>query len=212
MLEYKYRLLLLVVLVLIMTGCASKAQHTMKEDFDKSRIKLIAVLPVDNKTTDIKAPQLLRLKVVDELYFKGYTKIPLELIDKKLELLYSNSKKEESSIVAPSAVKELIDTDAVMYCTLSEGVSTGFIFYAPVTVAAECQLRSTKTGEILWSARYKSTDRNFDFTSKRLELKSYESFDSLIEEIADKLIETLPVGPNLLGQKYSIFMSKRRTG
>jgi len=199
MLKYKYRLIVLLISGLITTGCASKALHTIKENFEKSTAKVIAVLPVDNKTTDAQASQLLRAKVLDELYFKGYTRLPLELIDKKLELLYSSEKKGEAGIIAPHVIKELLGADAVMYCTLNEGKRTGILFYAPVTVAASCELRSTQDGDVLWNAQYKSTSRNFDFTSKRLEMKSYETFENLIDEVVNKVMETLPDGPNLRG-------------
>jgi hypothetical protein len=197
---YKYQLILPVILgIILIAGCASKSPQALKKDFEKSMARVIAVLPVDNKTPDSKAPQLLRSKILDELYFKGYTKLPLELIDKKLELLYSSEKKSGEGVVAPNVMKELVDADAVMYCTLTDGKRTAGLFYAPVTVAARCELRSTQTGEVLWNAQYKSTSRCFDFTSKRLEMKSFESFETVIEEVVNKVLETFPDGPNLKG-------------
>lgn len=198
--SYKYQPILPVILgIILVVGCASKSPHSMKTDFEKNTTRLIAVLPVDNKTTDSKAPQLLRSKIIDELYFKGYTKLPLELIDKKLELLYKNREKRGAGIIAPYVIKELVGADAVMYCTLTEGKRSTGLFYAPVTIAASCELRSTQTGEVLWAAQDKSTSRNFDFTSKRLEMKSYETFETVIEEVVNKVLETLPDGPNFSG-------------
>ena len=197
---YKYQLILPVVLgMILVVGCASKSPNAMKKDSEKSMARVIAVLPVDNKTPDSKAPQLLRSKILDELYFKGYIKLPLELIDRKLGLLYNSERKSGTGVVAPHVIKELMDADAVMYCTLTEGRRSEGLFYAPVTVAARCELRSTQTGEVLWNAQYKSTSRNFDFTSKRLEMKSYEAFETVIEEVVNKVLETLPDGPNLRG-------------
>jgi hypothetical protein len=198
--EYKHRIILPIIMgIILVVGCASSAPHTMKSDSEKTITRVIAVLPVDNKTPDSKAPELLRSKIIDGLYFKGYTKLPLELIDKKLELLYNNNKKKDAVIVAPNVIKELVGADAVMYCTLTEGKRTVSLFHAPVTVAASCELRSAQTGEILWNAQYKSTSRSFGFTSKRMEMKSYETFETLIEEVVNKVLETLPDGPNLTG-------------
>ena len=197
---YKYLLILPVILgIILVVGCASKSPQAMKKGFEKSTARVIAILPVDNKTPDSKAPQLLRSKILDELYFKGYTKLSLELIDKKLELLYNSEKKRGAGFVAPHVIKELVGADAVMYCTLTEGKRTAGLFYAPVTVAAHCELRSTQTGEVLWNAQHKSTSRKVDFTSKRLEMKSYESFETIIEEVVNKVLETFPDGPNLNG-------------
>ena len=198
--RYKYKLILPVILgIILCIGCASKSPNAMKKDSEKSLTKVIAVLPVDNKTPDIKAPQLLRLKVLDELYFKGYSKLPLEVIDKKLELIYNGEKKSGAGVVSPHTVKELVGADAAMYCTLTEGKRTASLFYVPVTVAARCELRSTQTGEVLWTAQYKTTSRNFDLPGKSLEMKSYEAFETVIEEVVNKVLETLPDGPNLKG-------------
>ena len=195
----KYRLILPFILGIILVGCISRAPQTVKQEFEKSATKVIAVLPVNNKTLDVKAPQLLRSKVLDHLYFKGYPKLLPEVIDSKLEALYKGKKNDGAGFVAPQVLKELVGADAVMYCTLSEGKRKVGLFYAPVTMAARCELRSTQTGEILWNAEYKSTSRNFDITGKRLEMKSLEAFESVMEEVVNKVMETLPDGPNLRG-------------
>lgn len=200
MMRHNYKLILSVILgTILFIGCASKSQDIVKKDSEKTTARVIAVLPVDNKTPDFKAPQLLRLKVFDELYFKGYSKLPLEVIDQKLQLLYSGETKSRTGVVSPSVIKELVGADAAMYCTLSEGKRAAGLFYVPVTVAASCELRSTQTGEVLWNAQYKSTSRNFDLPGKRLEMKSYEAFENVIEDVVNKVLETLPDGPNLKG-------------
>lgn len=195
----KYLFILPVVLGIIAAGCASKVPYTVKKEYEKSMARVIAVLPVDNRSQDIKAPHLLRSKVLDELYFKGYTQLPLKVIDSKLEHLYGADNKGRASLIAPAVVKELVGADAVMYCSLTEGNRTVNLFYAPVTMAAQCELRSTQTGEVLWNAQYRSISRSFDFTSKRLEMKSCEAFETVIEEVVNKLMETMPNGPNLRG-------------
>lgn len=194
----KYKYMLLFVILFLISACASQ-ELNIKENSEKASAKVIAVLPVDNKTSDLKAPQLLRLKVLDELYFKGYSKLALEEIDKKLEPIYTSEKSKVISIISPFIVKELVGADAAMYCTLTEGNRKANLFYVPVTVAAHCELRSTQTGEVLWKAEYKTTSRNFDLPGKRLEGKSYEAFESVIESVVNKVFETLPDGPNLKG-------------
>jgi hypothetical protein len=195
----KWKIILPVIISLIAAGCASKAPHALKPDYEKGNAKIIAVLPVDNKTSEDKASQMLRAKVLEELYFKGYAKLPLEIIDKKLEPLYRNDTKGGTGLIAPQVIKELVGADAVMYCTLMEGKHKVTLFYAPVTISARCELRSAQTGEILWNAQYKETSRNFDITRKRAELKSCEAFEKVIEDVVNKVMETLPDGPNLRG-------------
>jgi hypothetical protein len=195
----KIPLYLPVIFILIISGCSSQSPYNMKNDNDQSAAKVIAVLAVDNKTADSKASVLLRNKILDELYFKGYTKVSPEFIDKKLEPLYSKESKGITGIIAPQVLKELVGADAVMYCTLIESKRSIGWFYAPVSIAVRCELRSTQTGEVLWSAKYKSTGRNFDITSNRLEIKSRASFEEVMEEVVNKVMETLPDGPKLQG-------------
>ncbi len=193
----KFPLYLLIICILIIAGCSSQSPYGMKDDNDQHTAKIIAVLAVDNKTADSKASVMLRNKILDELYFKGYTKVFPEIIDKKLEPLYNEQSKGGTGIVAPQVLKELVGADAVMYCTLIESKRSIGWFYAPVSIAVRCQLRSTQTGEVLWSAEYKSTSRNFDITSNRLQIKSRAAFEEVMEEVVNKVMETLPDGPKL---------------
>jgi hypothetical protein len=196
---YKIHVFLLMLLIIVFSGCSSKSTNVLKPEYEQSWVKGIAVLPVENKTKDNKAPQLLRSKLIDQLYFKGYSKVPLAVIDQKLESLYTSDKKGNVGIIAPQVLKDLVGADAVMYCTLLESSNPIGFFYAPVTISLYCELRRAESGEILWKDKYKSTNRNFDFTRKSLEMKSCESYESVIEEVVNKIIETLPDGPNLRG-------------
>lgn len=197
--RFKFSVYFLLIFTLIIAGCSSQSPYNMKNDNDQNAAKIIAVLAVDNKTADSKASVILRNKVLDELYFKGYTKIPPEFIDKKLEPWYGKESKSVAGIVAPQVLKELVGADAVMYCTLIESKRSVGWFYAPVSIAVRCELRGTQNGEVSWSAEYKSTSRNFDITSKRVEIKSRAAFEELMEEVVKKVMETLPDGPKLRG-------------
>lgn len=192
----KFTLYLTIVVSLIIVGCSSQPPYKVKND---SAAKIIAVMAVDNKTTDSKASMLLRNKIIHELYLKGYTKISPEIIDKKLEPLYSKESKGGYGIVAPQVVKELVGADAIMYCSLLESKRSVGWFYAPVSVAVRCELRSAQTGEVVWSSEYKSNSRNFDVTGNRLEIKSLAAFEEVMDEVVTKVMETLPDGPKLQG-------------
>jgi hypothetical protein len=194
-----YRLnLLFIVMLSIICGCLGKSSQILSDNHDKVQTKIIAVLPVDNKSHDGKTSQLFRARLLEELYFKGYSKLPLEMIDKKLESLYINGDKRNGSAVAPQALKDLVGADAGMYCTLTEE-NKSKIFYAPMKISVHCELRNVQTGEIIWNAQSESTERNFDFTNKGLEIKSHEYLETVIDEVVNTIIKTLPDGPNLRG-------------
>ncbi len=67
-----------------MAGCAAKIPHVIMPDYAKRGTRLIAVMPVRNSTSDPKSAEMLRAKLVEELYFKGYPRIPLKVIDEKM--------------------------------------------------------------------------------------------------------------------------------
>jgi hypothetical protein len=195
----KFHLYLLIVMSLMISGCSAKTQYTLNPNYDQNPAKIIAVLPIENKTLDGKTSQLLRSKLFEELYFKGYPKLPLDIIDKKLASLYANGAKESAATIAPQALKDLVGADAGLYCTLMEGNKSEKLFYVPITIAIRCELRSTQTGEVLWNAQGEYTSRNFDFTHNGLERKSHEVLETVIDEVVNKVMKTLPDGPNLRG-------------
>lgn len=198
---YKIQICLLIILCGFFAGCSSKSPNILKTDKEEKNkwAENIAVLPVENKTKDNIAPQLLRPKLLEELYFKGYSKISLETIDQKLESLNIIDSKGNVGVIAPQILKDLVGADAVMYCTLIESNKPIGFFYAPVTIYLRCELRRAESGEVIWKGKYKSTSRNFDFTRKGLEMKSCKAYESVIEEVVNKIMENLPYGPNLQG-------------
>ena len=200
MLRYRLRkILLLIIIVCFIFGCGSKIFRTIIPDYDKKGIRLVALLPVKNKTNDTQAALILREAILEELYFKGYPKIPLQVVDDKLTRICGKSTACADKDIPPEAVGEILGVDAVMYCTLAEW-KTSFVFlYAPTTVSVFFELRSAQTGETLWKTSCKVIKRDYDFTRKGLEMKSCQTSESAAYEIVDKAMSTLPNGPDFPG-------------
>jgi len=199
---YKVRaVLLLCVIVCAISGCASGVPHTIVQDYNQRDIRLIALAPVDNRTNDKQAAQLLREDILENLYFKGYPRIPLDMIDEKLTADCGwNPENNGEFNVSPEVVGDLLGVDAVMYCTLLEWKTSFISVYAPTTVSVSLELKDTKTGASLWSSRYSVVDRHYDFTRKRLELKACQSYEPAIREIVDETLSSLPDGPDSVGK------------
>jgi len=186
-----------ILLLLVAIGCGGKIPHMLVSDYQEKGIRLIAVLPVINKTTDVRAAQILRQRILEDLYFKGYPKIPLDIVDGKLTQNYPDLN-VQGGVIPPQAAGELTGTDAAMYCTL-ENLKTSYIpFYARTTVSVSFELRSAKTAETLWSARYRTVGHNFDITRKWLEMKTHQIYDPALQEAIDKAMATFPDGPDAL--------------
>ncbi len=196
MIHIRKAVIILCVTACIMAGCTFRDPHTIVSDYDKRGIRLIALAPVDNKTDDMEAARLLREKILEALYFKGYPRIPLSMIDEKLKAGGSDG---STGNISPEAIGDLLEVDAVMYCTLIEWKTAFMGMYAPTTVSVSLVLKNTQTGTTVWSAQHRIVERNYDLTRERLELKSYQAYEPAIREIINKTLSSLPNGPDFAG-------------
>ena len=187
--------LLLFLGVLFLAACASKIPHVIVSDYDKRGTRLIAVMPVRGGSPDQKSAEMLRTKLVEELYFKGYPKIPLNVIDEKLATM-SPGRGEKRD---PKAVGEMLKVDALLYPTLKESGMGSGIIYAATAVEAEFELLSAKTGERLWRVQYRVIYRNYGFSRRQVELKSSQVYEPALQEVVNRALETLPDGPDAIG-------------
>jgi len=180
-----------------LTGCSSHGPAATKNDAQQMAVNMIAVLPVQNNAADARVSKMLRTKLSDELRFKGYPQVDLDLIDRKLAPLTGTGELKSHDVIPPKRIEELLGADAALYCSLMESKTSKKFFYAPVTVSVRCELLSTKTGETIWGAQHKATSRSFDVSGKRLEMKALGDLETVTEEVVGKILETLPYGPKL---------------
>jgi hypothetical protein len=188
-----FRLLLLLIVLPMFVGCVAKIPHVIITDFDKRGTRFIAVMPIKNSSSDPKSAEMLRVKLVEELYLKGYPRIPVKLIDEKVAGVIFVGSGEN---VPPQTVGEMLKVDAVLYPTLNESRIGSSNIYASTVAEAEFELFSAKTGESLWRVRHRAVYRNYGFTRKHLELKSSRVYEPAIQEVVTRALETLPDGPD----------------
>jgi hypothetical protein len=193
----RFRLVLLLMGLIFLAGCAGKIPHKLVADYGKKGTRLVAVLPVRNLESDAGTASVLRAKLIEELYFKGYPKIPPQWIDERLATVPAGGKKEGD--LSPQQLGEMLKVDAVLYTTLKEGLTPVTLIYSPVAVDAEFELKSAKTGESLWRVRYRAVHRNYGFSRSSLELKSSQVYEPAIQEVLIRALETLPDGPDATG-------------
>lgn len=175
---------------LLLSGCASKIPHTVVADYTKRGLRLVAVMPVINKTPDEKAASMLRGKILDAMYQKGYPKIPFGVIDERIARL------DKASAGDVRILGGVLGVDALMFVTLEECYRSVTLSFARTALSAGFQMRDAKTGAVLWETRHSTGERNFGITRKSAERKSVEVFEPLMQQIVDKTMETLPDGPD----------------
>jgi hypothetical protein len=186
--------------MILVAGCFWQKPVVVDEVYAKKGIRLIAVMPIKGKAADENMVRLMRGKILEALYFKGYPKIPLELIDEKLAKTYDKSA-GRSADISPQAVKSLLNVDAALYVDLKECKTSTTFLYASASVSATFELRSANTGETLWKNQYQGVDRCFDVTPQRLEFSVYQVLEPVIQEVVDKTLKTLPEGPEGIKQE-----------
>ncbi len=193
------RLIVLITALVIMQGCLFKPPYSVNPDYSKKGIRLIAILPVNIKSGDARAGQMLREMVLNELYFKGYPKVPLQVIDEKLAKTYKGNMDFKRENIPPKAIGDMLGVDAVLYASLEECVTDFSFVYAPTHVSVFFELRSAKTGETLWSYRNRTVKRNYGISREQLEMESCQVYEPAIQEVVDKAMRTLPDGTDSTG-------------
>jgi hypothetical protein len=189
-----FRLVFLFMGLIFLAGCAGKIPHMLIADYAKKGTRLVAVLPVRNMVSDAGTASVLRAKLIEELYFKGYPKIPSKWIDERLAALPAGGEN-----LSPKLLGEMLNVDAVLYITLKEGLTPVTLLYSPVAVDVEFELKSAKTGDSLWRVHHRAVHRNYGFSRKSLELKTWQVYESVIQEVLNRALETLPDGPDVIG-------------
>jgi hypothetical protein len=192
----KYYPFIFILMAFLVSGCAKKIPHFLVPEFEKRGIRLVAVLPVSNQSKNMEASSLFRDKVLEAIYFKGYPKIPLNVIDEKLSKIYKDYQQPSVESITPRSVGELLGVDAVLYVSLQECDTSFVLLSAKTSVSATFDLRSARTNDSLWSTKYSFTERNFEITKERLKMKSCQVFEPAMQEILKQVMQTLPEGPD----------------
>jgi hypothetical protein len=184
----------LLILFSLLGGCSTGKSSIVTKKENREKVQLIAVFPVQNGTFDQQASSMLRDKVLNALYFKGYPKIPTQLIDEKLDANQSEDKRLSDKAEYSRILGGQMKVDAVLYCNLKESRTAYYFIYSPMSVSAVFELRSAKTGRLLWKNQYSTIKRNYGISRDSLRLKASQDYESAVQELVDKAIESFPDG------------------
>jgi hypothetical protein len=154
-------------------------------------------MPVKAQAADPELTRLMRERVVETLYFKGYPKIPVDVIDDALTKVHDNPS-DSGADISPQAVRSILNVDAVFYVTLNECRTATTYLYAATMISAVFELRDGKTGATIWTAQPRNVERNFDVTKQRLEQTVYQVLEPAIQDMVEKALQALPDGPDII--------------
>lgn len=135
------------IVCVFLAGCAAGQQY-LKQGF--SPPETIAVLPMNNHTTDLDGPAIVRYwfdqRITEK---KGYRTLPFEEVDSKLKKL-GITDGGQLGAVTPGQLGEKLGVSAVVYGDLLnfDYKTTGFLNVRKVK--ARFKMMDCKTGEMLW--------------------------------------------------------------
>jgi hypothetical protein len=190
-------LALFVIVLTMLAGCWSRPKPASIPGYAERGIRLIAVMPVKAQAADPELTRLMRERVVETLYFKGYPKIPVDVIDDALTKVHDNPS-DSGADISPQAVRSILNVDAVFYVTLNECRTATTYLYAATMISAVFELRDGKTGATIWTAQPRNVERNFDVTKQRLEQTVYQVLEPAIQDMVEKALQALPDGPDII--------------
>ncbi|HPC03351.1 MAG TPA: DUF799 family lipoprotein [Syntrophales bacterium] len=191
--------LLLAAALSVLAGCGG-TKVVKAPDFGDKAVRLIAVMPFPSAgTDDAAACPIIRELILEELYFKGYPRIPLSVVDEHLNGIAGDAESADRGVVPPEAVGSLLGADAALYGRIEKWKTSSLLFYAPVTIRISMVLRSTRTGEELWQGDCEIVRRTCGFPKSSLKVKSVIAADEVIREVVRKTLSEMPDGPDCIG-------------
>ena len=139
------------VALLLSTGCVNMitkgdAYPSMYEE----KPTAILVVPALNNSTAADAPDLYSSTITEPLANAGFYVLPFEVTQR---FLRNEGFTEGYQIkdIPPQKFQGLFGADAVLYVTITKWDTAYWVLGGNVTVGADYELKSTKTGATLWA-------------------------------------------------------------
>jgi hypothetical protein len=136
--------------VLMLTGCASAPKRYDYANFRTESPRSILVVPVTNKSVDVNAPDYFLATIATPLAERGYYVFPVNMVKSVL----SDDGLSDANLVHsgdPRRLGELFGADAVMYVSIERWDAKYVVLSTTVTVELNYSVKSTHTGQELWS-------------------------------------------------------------
>lgn len=149
-----FTIVLLGVLVLFISGCATKTNFVTKgEKFPKmyeQQPRSLLILPPMNESTDAEAKDYYMTTVEMPFALMGYYVMPVEIVSDVMkqegitntEMLYD---------LPLNKLQEYFGADAVLYTRIKKWDTSYMVVASHLTVSVDSEIVSTKTSEKLWS-------------------------------------------------------------
>lgn len=146
--------------VVLLTGCATKQPPYDYTSFNKAKPATLLVMPPLNNSPDIKATPSMWATVTKPLAEAGYYVLPVTLVD---ETLRQNGVETatDAHAISINKLQDYFGADAAVYIKVSRYGSTYAVVTSETVVEADAKIVDLRTGSILWegTARASSAEQ-----------------------------------------------------
>lgn len=141
---------LVLVAVVSGSGCVTPPKHSDYTKFRSDNPHSILVVPATNKSVEVNAPDYLLATISIPLAERGFYVFPVNLVR---GVLADDGLSDANLVHAgdPHRLGELFGADAVMYISIERWDAKYIVLATTVTVDLMYSLKSTRTGEEIWS-------------------------------------------------------------
>ena len=194
----RFRWVYLLSLAIFFFGCAGGVNHSVAPDYKDRTPRSIAVLPVLNETVNLKASEMVRPLLLNQLSMKGYETPSLAFIDGRLR---EKDIREAGQVntLTPQELGKLLGADALLYAYVTEFSTTYLLAYASMTVGARFELKDSKTGDKLWESDHQVKESKMGLDQKSvgdtMQFAAGQSYAPYAQKVIDESFKTLPNGP-----------------
>lgn len=140
------------LMILLLTSCAPK-MVTKADKFPLMYEEMpvsILLLPPINETTAADAKEYYSTTLQEPISFSGYYVFPYEVTSEvlKMEGIYDAELLKDLSV---TKFREYFGADAVLFTTIKKWDISYIVIASNLTVSIDCELKSTKSEQVLWS-------------------------------------------------------------
>lgn len=186
----------LVSVVFLIGACGSKVQKSTAI-IPEPLAKLVAVMPVNNDSGNKTAEKLLRDKVAEGVFFKGYRRVPLASVDEAISRGSRSAGVAGDGSSAAQKLREILGVDGLLYITLSEASVRIGLIQVTVAVDASFELISAGTGVSLWKSKHRAVKRAFALSKRGQQQIGFSIFENVVEKVVETGLTSFPEGPVL---------------
>ncbi|MCG8636791.1 MAG: DUF799 domain-containing protein [Desulfobacterales bacterium] len=148
----KYTISVSFLLLFLCASCATVPKTTKYSEFPlmyEENVTSILILPPMNETTAADAKEYYATTIQEPLTYSGYYVFPYPVTSEILQMegIYDSELLLNTPLFK---FKEFFGADAVLFTRIKKWDLNYIIIDSNLTVAVECQLKSTSTNRVLW--------------------------------------------------------------